>query len=81
MEGVARAQYRYANVLDKLDHKAEAEAYKKEAKKTMLRFMKEYADYLPQNPDDEEAILDQMVSVWAGRFTGKMKQKTPQYAK
>ena len=41
--------------------------------------MKEYPEYLPKT-DDEEAIFDQMVSIWAGRFTGKLKQGAPTFA-
>ena len=26
--------------------------------------------------EDDEAVLDQMVSIWAGRFTGRMRQPT-----
>ena len=44
------------------------------AGETRERFMKEYPQYLPPM-DDEEAVFDQMVSIWSGRFTGKMKQK------
>ena len=49
------------------------------ARTTRKRFMKEYPGYLPQT-DDEEAVFDQMVSIWSGRFTGKMKQKLPDIA-
>lgn len=74
-EGVARAQFRYAFVLEKLGEESKAEKQRMAAKKTRDRFMKDYEDYLPVT-DDDEAVFDQMVSVWAGRFTGKLKQIT-----
>ncbi|KAG8533100.1 uncharacterized protein KY384_001883 [Bacidia gigantensis] len=76
-EGVARAQFRYAHVLEQLGEKTEAAKQRELSRKTMLRFMERYPRYLPQTPDDEESVLDQMVSIWAGRFTGKMVQKEP----
>ena len=36
--------------------------------------MKDYQGYLPRTGDDE-AVFDQMVSIWVGRFTGKLKQR------
>ena len=77
-EGIARAQHRYAYVLEKLGEKEEAEKLAKAARKTRERYMKEYPYYLPDTMDDE-AVFDQMVSIWSGRFTGKMKQKTPDF--
>ena len=72
-EGVARAQFRYASVLEKLGENSEVEKQRNAARKTRERFMKEYPVYLPIT-DEDEAIFDQMVSIWAGRFTGKLKQ-------
>ena len=72
-EGVARAQYRYAYVLDKLGDTSEAEKQRTSAMKTKDRFLRDYSAYLPKTNDDE-AVFDQMVSIWAGRFTGKLKQ-------
>ena len=72
-EGVARAQFRYAYVLEKFGEKSEAEKQRTAAMKTRERFMKDYSAYLPTTADDE-AVFDQMVSIWAGRFTGKLKQ-------
>ena len=72
-EGVARAQFRYASVLEKLGENSEAEKQRNAARKTRERFMKEYPAYLAIT-DDDEAVFDQMVSIWAGRFTGKLKQ-------
>ena len=72
-EGVARAQFRYSQVLDKIGEKEEAQKMYQIATDTRLKFMKKYPKYLPQT-DGEEVVFDQMVSVWSGRFTGKMKQ-------
>lgn len=71
-EGVARAQFRYASVLEKLGKKSEAEKQRNAARKTREWFVKDYPEYLPKT-DDDEAVFDQMVSIWAGRFTGKLK--------
>lgn len=76
-EGVGRAQYRYAQVLEELGEKEKAESYADAARMTRERFMKEYAYYLPDTGDDE-AVFDQMVSIWSGRFTGKMRQVKPE---
>lgn len=78
-EGVARAQFRYAHVLDNLGEKAEAQKQRTAARRTRERFMKEYPEYLPKEADDE-TVFDQMVSIWAGRFTGKLKQAVPAFA-
>lgn len=72
-DGVARAQFRYASVLEKLGGNAEAEKQRNAARKTRERFMEEYPAYLPVT-DDEEAVFDQIISIWAGLFTGKLKQ-------
>lgn len=86
-EGVARAQFRYARVLHRLASRAKDEGkiaemnrLKDEATKcesavsqAVQRFRTEYVKYMPES-DDQEAILDQMVSFWAGRFTGKLRQ-------
>ncbi len=72
-EGVARAQFRYAYVLEKLGEKSEAEKQLIAARKARERFVKDYPAYLPET-DDDEAVFDQMVSIWAGRFTGKLEQ-------
>ena len=65
-EGVARAQFRYAFILEKLGENSEAEKQRNAARKTRERFIRD--------SDHGEAVFDQMVSIWAGRFTGKLKQ-------
>lgn len=72
-EGVARAQFRYASVLEKLGENSEAEKQRTAARRTRERFLKSYPAYFPIT-DDDEAVFDQMVSIWDGRFTGKLKQ-------
>ena len=72
-EEVARAQFRYASVLGKLGEDSEAEKQRNTARKTRERFMKDYQGLLPRT-DDDEAVFDQMVSIWVGRSTGKLKQ-------
>lgn len=79
-EGVARAKFRYAQVLERLGEQVEADKQRDMASNTRKRFMKEYSEYLPQT-GDEEAVFDQMVSIWSGRFTGKLKQTAPHIAK
>lgn len=74
-EEVARAQFRLSQVLQRLNKPDEAESYAKEATKTRQIFLKRYSDQLNDDPD-EEVVFDQMVSLWAGRFTGKLKEGT-----
>lgn len=38
---------------------------------------KRFPHLLPHIPDNEEAVFDQMVSLWAGRLTGKLKGGNP----
>jgi hypothetical protein len=92
-EGVARAQYRYARVLDRIAEREEAVGRIMDAEQVRLdatkrckavdgvlqRFRKDYPEYLPDT-EDKEAILDQMVSLWAGRFTGRLKQPGADFA-
>lgn len=86
-EGVTRAQYRYANVLHALASEAAAsgdasksQSYADEAKQlhkaveeTVQRYRRDYSEYMPLN-EDIESNLDQMVSIWAGRFSGGLRQ-------
>jgi tetratricopeptide (TPR) repeat protein len=89
-EGITRAQFRYANVLRTLAKQAQqsgdeekAKAYAEDAKKRaaevtriVQRYRKEYEKYMPVS-EDEESNLDQMVSIWAGRFSGGLRQLEP----
>jgi hypothetical protein len=75
-EGVARAQFLYADVLKQLGRNAAAEGYLSQAQATRDRFLKEYPQWLKADKDDELVVFDQMVCLWAGRYTGKLKQKT-----
>jgi hypothetical protein len=74
-EGVARAQYRYSQVLKRLGKDKEAESYGLEASKTRLVFLKKFS-HLLKDDGDEEVVFDQMVSLFAGRLTGKLKDGT-----
>lgn len=86
-EGITRAQFRYANVLRSLAKQAQADgdeqisrAYAEDAEKRtrevtkiIKRYRRDYERYMPPGENEEEN-LDQMVSFWAGRFTGRLKQ-------
>lgn len=74
-EGVARARFRYHQVLKSLGKDEEASAEVKAAYTTRDQLKKECEGYLHDpDPDNELAIFDQMCSMWAGRFTGKIAQ-------
>lgn len=89
-EGVTRAQFRYAKVLraraakeaaagnDITAQKCIEDAEKREAEvaQTIERYRKDYEPYLFRS-EDQEAHLDQMVSLWAGRFTGGLQLRLP----
>jgi hypothetical protein len=71
-EEVARAQFRLSQVLKRPKKDEEAEIRGKEASRTRRLYLKRFSDQLTDDPD-EEVVFDQMVSLWAGRFTGKLK--------
>jgi hypothetical protein len=87
-EGITRAQFRYSDVLRTLagqaqtrgedvkakEHNDDAERRAREVTRIVERYRKEHEKYMPVN-QDIEANLDQMVSIWAGRFTGGLKQQ------
>jgi hypothetical protein len=66
--------------LKQLDKTDEADSYAKEASKTRRIFLQRYSDQLNDDPD-EDVVFDQMVSPWAGRFTGKLRDGAPSAAK
>lgn len=72
IEEVARAQFRLAQVLKRRNKTDEAKKYAEAASRTRRIFLDRYPDQLWDDPD-EEVVFDQMVSLWAGRFTGKLK--------
>lgn len=76
-EGVARAQFFRGKVLSRLGHAEDSERSFVAARKVRDRFIKEFPQYLALESEDELAVFDQMVSIWAGRFTGKLKQHSP----
>lgn len=88
-EGIARAQFRYCKVLRALAERARADGDQKlsqeytekaettgrEVSNIIKRYREGYEKYLPKSEDaTEEENLDQMVSIWAGRYTGRLKQ-------
>ncbi|OQO00719.1 hypothetical protein B0A48_13210 [Cryoendolithus antarcticus] len=88
-EGITRAYFRYAGVLRTLAERAKADGNAGEAEaliqkadgisanvtKIVQRYRIDYARYLPKSESaSEEANLDQMVSIWSGRFTGRLVQ-------
>ena len=77
-EGVARTEFLYAETLHGLNKPEEAEKHLKSARKVRDRYLKQYPQWLKEDEDgDELVVFDQMVSIWAGRYTGKMKQPSP----
>lgn len=74
-EGVARTQFRYSHLLRHLGKIEEANHELEKACTTRDQLEKEHRGQLPQpDPNNPLAIFDQMCSMWAGRFTGKIKQ-------
>ena len=72
-EGVARAQYRHHLVLKRLGKYDDATKVLKDARLARDQLLKENEDYLQYDEDrDELEIFDQICSMWAGRFTGKI---------
>ena len=39
-------------------------------------YLAKYPQWLKEDKDDELVVFDQMVCLWAGRYTGNLKQKT-----
>lgn len=62
-------------MLRRLGRTDEADKYLEEARETRDEYLKKYPRWLEPDQDDELVVFDQMVSMWAGRFTGPMKQK------
>lgn len=76
-ECFARAQFLYAGVLKELGRADEAEKYLAKARETKDRYVAEYPQWLRKPEEDSElAVFDLMCCQWAGRYTGKLKQKT-----
>lgn len=71
-EEAARANFRLAEVLKQRGKMNEAESFAAEASRVRRTFLREYPDQLIDNAE-EEVVFDQMVSLWAGRFTGKLR--------
>ena len=52
----------------------QAEKMEREVNRVIQRYRRDYECYMPPS-EDEEQNLDQMVSIWAGRFTGGLVQR------
>ncbi|KAL8838628.1 MAG: hypothetical protein Q9170_002074 [Blastenia crenularia] len=76
-ESIARAEYLYASVLEKTGRHDEAQSYLAEAREEKEHCKEKYPQWLPmESAENELAVFDQMVCMWAGRYTGKLKQMT-----
>ena len=75
-EGVAYAHFRLAKILQEMGEHAEAMTHKTRAEEIRNRMMKAYPEYLKEYPDNEVALYDQMISIWSGRCTYRMKEGT-----
>lgn len=72
-EGVARAQYRHHLVLKSLGKHEQAADALKLARLARDQLLKENEGYIHYDQEkDELEIFDQLCSMWAGRFTGKI---------
>ena len=72
-EGVARAQYRHHLVLERLGKHDQAAEELQIARMARDQLVKENEGYLSfDQGEDELKIFDQLCSMWAGRFTGKV---------
>ena len=76
-EGEARTQFFRGKVLSRLEQAEDSQRSFVAARKVRDRFIREFPQYLALDNQDELAVFDQMVSIWAGRFTGKLKQHSP----
>lgn len=75
-EGISRAQYLYSKVLSQLGSMEESKTLLDEALTTKDYFIQQYPQHIKPDTDDL-VVFDQMVSLWAGRFTGKLAQAHP----
>ena len=74
-ECIARARFLYSNVLGRLGREEEAESQLKQARAIRDKYLAKYPKWLKEDEDDELVVFDQMVCLWAGRYTGRLKQK------
>ena len=73
-EGIAYAHFRLGKSLQELGEHDEAAIHKSQAVAIRDKFLKAYPEYLEECPHDERAIYDQMISIWSGRCTYRMKE-------
>lgn len=71
---MARARYFRSLVLRELGRTVEADIDLARAMDVHNERLRDYAEILPQNATEAE-VFDQMVSLWSGRFTGKLYQR------
>ena len=76
-EGSAMAHFRFSRVLYALGQESEASNHRKKAEAIRKELLDGYSEYLPRGLQDEQEIHDQMISIWAGRSTGRLKRTLP----
>ena len=69
-EGVARAQYWYSRVLTALGKDTAAEKELKAARAVKEDYLKQYKEFLEEDPENEVAVFDQMLPMWSMATTG-----------
>jgi len=75
-EGVARARFRYSHTLTSQGKTDDAALELKRAQTVRDYLLKNCEGYfVDPDPENELAAFDQMCSMWAGRFTGRIAQK------
>ena len=65
--------------MHRLGREEEAETLLAQARAVRDRYLVKYPQWLKEDKDDEMVVFDQMVCLWAGRFTGKLKQNTSNF--
>jgi hypothetical protein len=69
-EGVARAQYWYSRVLTALGKDNAAEKELKAARAVKKDYLKQYKEFLEEDPDNEAAVFDHMLPMWSMATSG-----------
>ena len=68
------AHYRLSRVLYALGQDEEASSHAKIAEAIRDKFINKYKDNFFWGVGNEQEIHDQMIPIWAGRFTGRLKR-------
>lgn len=71
---MAMLHFRYARALTALKEDVQAKKHKELAQAIQSSFLKLYPRYLSSDLTEEE-IFNQMIPIWAGRFTGGLVQQ------